>query len=183
MSALVRCRACGYVMREVKVRDVCPACGFKKSVFQPHEEKISPRRRFLLDLDAHPILVHFPQCFASILPPLVAVHLLLPDFYGPELAAVIGFVSLVLPLSVVGAIASGLFDASLKLKRLDTPALVCKIAAGVALLLLSAANTLLILLWGLAPAKLFILGLSLGCLVCAILLGMMGKKLIAAILP
>jgi len=183
MSALVRCRACGYVMRESRVGEVCPACGFKRSVFQPYEEKISPWRRRLLDLDAHPILVHFPQALGSMLPPLVVLNLVLPDFYGPELQAVIAFVALVLPLSVLGALASGLFDGRLKFKRLGTPALVRKIAVGAALVVLSTTNAILVVAAGYQAVQFYVLGLSLASFVCAVLLGMMGKRLLGCILP
>jgi hypothetical protein len=165
------------------VGGVCPACGLKRSVFEPYEDKVSRRRRFLLDLDSHPILVHFPQTFASILPPLILAHLLFPTFYGQELVAVISFTALVLPLGSVGALASGLFDAKLKLKRLGTPALIRKIAAGSALLLISAANALIVAFQGFRPqTRVYVLALSLACLVCAVLLGMMGKKLIPVIM-
>ena len=183
MSQLVRCRACGYTIKEQKLGEVCPACGLKRSVFEPYEDKVSPRRRFLLDLDSHPILVHFPQTFASILPPLIVANLLLPAFYGPELIAVISFTALVLPLTSLGALASGLFDAKLKLKRLGTPALLRKAAAGGALLLISAGNALIVLFQGYRPqTRIYVLTLSLACLACAVLLGMMGKKLIPVIM-
>ena len=183
MSKLVRCRACGYILEERKVGEVCPACGLKRSVFEPYEDKVSRRRRFLLDLDFHPILVHFPQTFASILPPLILANLLFPAFYAEQLVAVISFAALVLPLGCVGALASGLFDAKLKLKRLGTPAVIRKIAAGSALLLISAANALIVASLGFRPqTRVYVLALSLACLVCAVLLGMMGKKLIPVIM-
>lgn len=184
MSPLVRCKACGYVMQERKLGKVCPACGFRRSVFEPYKEKISPRRSFLLNLDAHPILVHFPQTFASILPLLILVDLLLPTFYPQELTAVICFTALVLPLSAVGALGSGLFDAKLKLKRLGVPALIRKIVAGCGLLLFSGAGGLVVALAGFRPeTRIYLLALSLTSFVCAVLLGMMGKRLIPAILP
>ncbi len=188
MSALVRCKACGYIMKAEKVGEVCPACGLKSKVFEPYEDKVSPRRRFLLDLDAHPILVHFPQAFASILPPLIVLNfvldLLFPGQYVDQLRHVIVFTALVLPVTCAGAIASGLFDARLKLKKLTTPALLRKIAAGVGMLVFSSANTALILLRGFgSETRIFVLALALACLMCAVLLGMMGKRLIPVILP
>ena len=87
-----------------------------------------------------------------------------------------------LPLGSVGALASGLFDAKLKLKRLGTPALVRKAVAGSALLLISAANALVVLFQAFrTETRIYVLALSLACLVCAVLLGMMGKKLIPVI--
>ena len=184
MSVLVRCKACGYIMKQHKVGAVCPACGLRSKVFESYEDKVSPRRRFLLDFDAHPILIHFPQTFTSILPPLIIANLLFPWFYGEALVAVIVFTALVLPPAAIGAIASGLFDARLKLKKVTTPALLRKIAAGVGMLVFSSANALLILLRGFgAETRIIVLALALACLVCAVSLGMMGKRLIPVILP
>lgn len=184
MLPLVRCRACGYILQERKLGKICPACGLRSSVFEPYESKISPWRTFLLNLDSHPILVHFPQSFASILPPLILANMLFPGFHGQELISVICFTALALPVTTVGAVASGLFDARIKLKRLGTPALLRKITAGLGLLLFSAANALLIVLQGFRQeTRVYVLLLSLACLACAVLLGMMGKKLINAIMP
>ncbi len=184
MSPLVRCKACGYLMKQRKLGKVCPACGLRSSVFEPYQEKISARRSFLLNLDLHPILVHFPQSFASILPPLILTQLLLPTFYREQLIAVTSFTALVLPLTTAAAFAAGLFDAKIKLKRLVMPALIRKIAAGSALLLFSAANGLVVALHGYnGETQVYVLALSVASFVCAVLLGMMGKKLIPAILP
>jgi len=171
------------VLKESSLGEVCPACGYKRRVFEPYEDPVSPRRRFLLDLDAHPILVHFPQAFVSILPPLVLLNWVFPDFFGNELAAVIAFCALVLPLLTAGALASGLFDAKLKFKRLSPPLPRRKIAVGGVLLLLSTAGALLVGLQGYhAGTRLYLLLLAGGMLVCAVLLGMMGKRLLPAIL-
>ncbi|NQU21551.1 MAG: rubrerythrin [Candidatus Nealsonbacteria bacterium] len=184
MSSLVRCKACNYITRESKLGEVCPACGFQRSVFEPYEDKVSPRRRFLLNLDLHPILVHFPQAFVSMLPPLILANLLLPSFYEKELAVVTSFTALLLPLTTVGAFLSGLFDARIKLKRLSPPALIRKIAAGSALLLFSAVGGVIVALQGFtAETRIYVLLLSLASLACAVLLGMMGKRLIPVVLP
>ena len=171
-------------MRERKLKEVCPACGLRRSVFEPYEEKVSARRRFILDLDLHPILVHFPQTFATILPPLLLATMLLPRFYGQELVVVASFTALVLPAAAVGALISGLVDARVKLKTLRTPALVRKIAAGCGLLLFSAMAALIVAFDGCQPGnRVWILALSVASFVCAVLLGMMGKKLIPVIRP
>ena len=184
MPSLVRCKACGYIIQERKLGKVCPACGLRRSVFEPYEDKVSPRRRFLLDLDLHPILVHFPQTFASILPPLILANLLLPSFYAQELAAVTSFSALLLPVTTVGAFLSGLFDARIKLKRLSPPALIRKISAGSALLLFSTGGGLIVALQGFTPeTRIYVLLLSLASFACAVSLGAMGKKLIPTILP
>ena len=184
MSELVRCRACGYIMKQRSLGQVCPACGLPKTAFEPYKEKLSPGRSLILNLDLHPMLVHFPQAFCSILPLLVIAGILFPTFYAEQLVAVASFTAVVLPLTVVGALLSGLIDAKTKLKKLGTPALVRKIVVGSTLLLVSAANALVVVLSGFRPGtRICVLLLSMASLVCAMLLGMMGKKLIQVVLP
>jgi rubredoxin len=184
MPELVRCKPCGYVMRKDKLGRVCPACGAKAAAFEPHKDRVSARRRMILNLDLHPILVHAPQAFAALLPVLVAAAMLGPSFYAAELRAVIGFFVLVLPLGTVTAIASGLVDGKLKFKRLSPPYLVQKIVAGIGLLIVSGANAAVVLVAGLGPRTMpWVLGLAAASLACAVFLGHTGKKLILPILP
>ena len=184
MPELVRCKPCGYVMRKDKLGRVCPACGAKAAAFEPYKDRVSARRRMILNLDLHPILVHAPQTFAALLPGLVAVAMLFPAFYPAELGAVIGFSALILPPGVAGAIASGLVDGRVKFKRLSTPLVVQKIAAGTCLLIVSGANATVVLVGRLESGTMpWVLGLGLASLACAVVLGHTGKKLILPILP
>ncbi|OHB72004.1 MAG: hypothetical protein A2V70_16540 [Planctomycetes bacterium RBG_13_63_9] len=184
MSELVRCKPCGYVIRQDRLRGVCPACGAPLSAFEPFEDRVSARRRFILDLDLHPIMVHAPQTFAALLPGLVVFSLLFPSSYAAELAAVIGFTALILPVSVMGAIASGLVDGKTKFKKLGTPLLVRKIVFGCSLLVIAAGNALVVLLGGYqGNTRISVLALAAGSLGCAVLLGLAGKQLIHPILP
>ncbi len=183
MSQLVRCKACGYIMRERRVRKVCPACGLPKKVFEPYAERISPTMSLILNLDLHPILVHFPQAFASILPFLAVATIWFRTVYCDELTVVLCFTAIALPVTTLGAFVSGLVDAKTKLKRLTTPALIKKMTAGAALFLFSAGNALIIVRAGYVPGtRVYVLLLSIASLVCAVLLGMMGKKLIPVIM-
>lgn len=184
MPELVRCKPCGFVTRKDKLGRVCPACGAKAAAFEAYEDRVSARRRFILNLDLHPILVHAPQTFAALLPVLVAVAMVFRDFYPAELGAVIGFSALILPLGVVGAILSGLVDGRVKFKRLSPPLLVRKIAAGTCLLIVSGTNAAVVLLAGFGPETMpWVLGLGMASLACAVVLGHTGKKLILPILP
>ena len=38
MANLIRCKACGYVTREGKIKDVCPACGVPAKMFEPYTD-------------------------------------------------------------------------------------------------------------------------------------------------
>ena len=184
MPEMVICKPCGYVMNRDRLRGVCPACGASSSVFKPYEDKVSASRRRILDLDLHPILVHAPQAFATFLPGLTALAILFPPFYPEEVAAVVCFMALILPISVIGAISSGLIDAKLKFKKLSPPLVVRKIVLGVGLLLVSLAIGLVVLLGGFSSdTRLAVAALSGASLLFAILLGHCGKQLIRPILP
>ena len=65
MKELVRCKSCGFVMEKGKLHGKCPACGVPDKMFEPYSEKIAPFRKFMLSLDMHPVLVHFPQAFTA----------------------------------------------------------------------------------------------------------------------
>lgn len=184
MPQLVRCKPCGYVSREDKLGKVCPACGASLKAFEPYEDKVSPRRRFILNLDLHPILIHAPQTFAAILPLVVLVGILFPAFYASQVIAVAAFTALILPPAVLGAIFSGLVDGKVKMKKLTTPLLLRKIALGCCLLAVSSANAAIIIVGGFQPGtKLWVLFFSAASFVCAVLLGRTGKQLILPILP
>ena len=103
--------------------------------------------------------------------------MLFPTLYAAEITAVNFFTALILPVSVVGAIMSGLIDGKMKFKRLTTPLIVRKIVLG-----------------GISTDRLgsqrrrdphggfqsgtqfVVLVLGVGCLACAVLLGMAGKS-------
>lgn len=184
MSEFVRCKPCGYVSRKGALRRVCPACGAALSAFEPYEDRVSAGRRFILNLDLHPILVHAPQTFATFLPGLAVVAMLFPTFYSAELLAVVCLTAFVLPVSVVGAILSGLIDGKVKFKRLGVPLVVRKIVIGACLLIISTVNAAIIFVGGFQDGtRPLVLSLGVASLVCAVLLGAAGKKLIIPILP
>ena len=184
MPELVRCKPCGYVCRKDALRGVCPACGVGVKAFEPYEDRVAAKRRFILSLDLHPIIVHAPQTFASILPGLVLAAVLFPELYPEKLEAVIYFTALILPPSVAGAILSGLIDGKARFKRLKSPLIVQKLFAGAGLLAVSITTAATILLGGFtAGTRPFLIGLSLTSFVCAVLLGRAGGRLMGPILP
>ena len=93
MTQLLRCKPCGYIIKEQDLGQVCPACGMPKSAFEPYKENISPKRKFILGLDLHPIAVHFPQAFATILPLILIFNILFTSYYAKELVRVSKFLS------------------------------------------------------------------------------------------
>ncbi|MBN2295596.1 MAG: hypothetical protein JXM70_24410 [Pirellulales bacterium] len=184
MTEYMKCKPCGYVSQKSTLRRVCPACGAPLSAFEPYEDRVSASRRFILNLDLHPILVHTPQTFATFLPGLAVIAMLFPTFYSSELLAVVCFTAFVLPVSVMGAILSGLVDGKMKFKRLSSPLVVRKIVIGACLLIISTVNAVITFVGGFQDGtRLLVLSLGVASLVCAVLLGAAGKKLIIPILP
>lgn len=182
MKNLVRCRACGYVMEEGGVKDLCPACGLPKTVFEPYKDKVSAARRQLIDLHIHPVVVHFPPVFALA---TVGGLLAAPFAAEPWKAFLLGAVELsiaLMPLSLLAALASGMFDGRLRFKKVTTPILRSKLLAGGICFVLSLG---LLGVWAATGLErpLPLLLLSAGCLACNTYLGRVGATLMDAILP
>ena len=177
---LVRCRPCGYVMKESDLGDVCPACGLPRSVFEPYREKVSANRLFILALDIHPIAIHLSQTFVALTPLLIIFHLLFPDFQETMVHSVINFSVFALPFSLILSFISGLIDGITRFKTLRTPMLRSKIIFSSSILVLAFVQ-LIIFIPG-TYTWLTIL-LSLAAFGCAVKLGLLGKHLIDVILP
>ncbi|MBN2158577.1 MAG: rubrerythrin [Spirochaetes bacterium] len=180
----VRCKACGFIMRENKLGEVCPACGVPRTVFEPYHENISKKRKVILDLYLHPIILHFPQAIAALLPPLILLGVALGGAVGRSMLGAAWVLSVLLPFSVLGAFAAGLLDGKTRFKKLSTPLLIKKIIIGSILLLLSAIIGIVAMAYGIDyPGRLYILLLSLGCIACEIALAQAGKTMMNAKLP
>jgi len=134
MSGLIRCKACGYVMNESHLKDLCPACGLPKTVFEPYTKKIAARRKFVIDQHLHPIAVHFPQVFLLLALILPVLALIVNDPVRAEMLIIAKWSILVLPFTVLGGLVTGLVDGKIRFKKITTPLLVNKMIAGVSLL-------------------------------------------------
>ncbi|HJV78441.1 MAG TPA: hypothetical protein VJ602_08665 [Paludibacter sp.] len=177
---LVRCRPCGYVMKESELGDVCPACGLPRNVFEPYRERVSANRLLILSLDIHPIAIHLSQTFVALTPLLIFFHLIFPDFQETIAHSVITFSIWALPLSLVLSFISGIVDGITRFKTLRTPLLKSKIIFSITILILS--FTQLIIFTPNTYTWVTII-ISLASLGCAIKLGLLGKHLIDVILP
>lgn len=181
----VTCKACGYVMKKKKLKDKCPACGVPAKMFRPFDDKLKPRRRFLLNLDAHPIAVHLPIAFTS-----VAVFALIARiFFSGEarnyLDNTVTVMIYSLPALTVAAIAAGLFDARIRFRRWTTEILLKKSAYSLAFLILSITAFFVLLTNSLDSAVTVytLLGLFLILFGLAVILGLLGKGLLNAKFP
>ena len=123
MSTLVRCKACGYIMEASALGELCPACGVPAKQFEPYDDKVKEGRRRLIDLHIHPVIVHAPQAFALALLVLAFCVALLAGEAKTMFTNTARVLGVALPITVVAAFLSGLFDAKLRFRRTNTPAL------------------------------------------------------------
>ena len=180
MKELVRCKPCGYVMEAGKLKDVCPACGMPAKAFEPYRERVALNRLFVLSLDMHPIAIHLSQTFVILIPLMMFSIMLFPDFNRDIFTSVLQFSIYVFPLTLIAAIITGVIDGLFRFKTLTPPILRLKIILSSIIIVLS--GTMFFIAKD-GNYGLFTIILSLGCLFCAVRLGLLGKHLIDVILP
>lgn len=127
----MRCKACGFIIDQKKIKDVCPACGVSAKIFEPYKDPVSAKRRRMLDLHSHPVMVHFPQAFALTLLLFSFFTFFAPDVIRDHLFSTISVLSFLLPFSVAGAIVTGLLDGRVRFRKVTTPMLKVKIILSV----------------------------------------------------
>lgn len=178
----VRCKPCGYVMKETELKKVgvCPACGMPMGAFEPYRERVSAYRKLILDFDVHPIAIHLSQTFVGLVPLLIILRMIFPGLFSDTLVSVTNFSIYVLPFTLILSSISGAIDGYTRFKTLDSPLLKIKIIYSVIILTLS-----FIMFFTTKPGEFTILTLvlSLLCLFCAVRLGLWGKKLLNVIMP
>ena len=184
MKTYIRCKVCGYIMDESHLKDLCPACGLPKTVFEPYTKKIAPQRKFILDQHLHPIAIHFPQVLIQLIVLMPLLSLLVNDTLQSEFLVIAKWSILVLPFTVFGGFVTGLLDGRLRFKKVTTPLLMNKIIVGVVFQILSIAIFALYLINGFAGNNLWIIvGLGVLCTACAIYLGRVGSTMFDSIMP
>jgi uncharacterized membrane protein len=185
MANLIRCKACGYVTHEGKIKDICPACGVPAKMFEPYTDPVSEKRRLILGLHIHPIMVHFPQAFAITLLLLVVLSYFAPVAIKEALFVSIQVISFLLPYFVVLSLITGLFDGKIRFRKVTTPLLKKKIILGVVLTIISIALTFIAFSGGLpaSPMRDYFTLLTIIAVACGALLGLLGGRLIDAKFP
>ncbi len=185
MGNLIRCKACGYVTSEGKIKDICPACGVPAKMFAPYTDPVSEKRRMLLDLHTHPIMVHFPEAFSITLFLSAALSYFAPGAIKETLFGAIQVLSLPLPFFVLLSILTGLFDGKIRFRKVTTPLLKKKIIVGVLLLIVSIAIAFIAFSGGLAvsPVREYFILLTIIAVACGTALGLLGGNLMDAKFP
>ena len=143
MKEQVRCKACGYIMDKNALGEVCPACGVKKEMFEPWEDKVGAVRRLYLELHVHPIIIHLPNSLAPILVLVALAFPLFPQFQA-YLWPVVQLLSWVFPVTVLGGFVSGVVDGKVRYRKVTTPLLLKKIILGSLLFVVSVLQAILV---------------------------------------
>jgi len=167
-------------MEAGKLKDVCPACGMPRNAFEPYRERVALNRLFVLSLDMHPIAIHLSQTFVFLIPALILFTRFFPGFQYEMFTNVLLFSIYAFPLTLIASIITGISDGLFRFKTLTPPLLRLKIIYSSIIIVLAFAMFFI--------AKdgnygIITILLSLGCLFCAVKLGLLGKHLIDVILP
>ncbi|MBN2246138.1 MAG: hypothetical protein JW755_09865 [Candidatus Aminicenantes bacterium] len=182
MKKIYKCRVCGYVLEKMDPPDICPACGVKGKIFEEYDHPISKKRRIALELNIHPILVHFPVAFAFSLF-LINLLLCLNIFKEPSaLTAVQGVIIWVLPFVALLAALGGMYDGKLRFKRMKTPHLKKKMVLSLSFVFVSALLLVIQVFFSLDRATYNFIFLIFSLIISglAVLLGFIGGRLIEA---
>ena len=150
-------------------------------MFIPHDERISDKRKLLLALDLHPILVHFTQAYTATILALSLLALLVKPGWLERIMTVVIVLGYALPFTVVAAFAAGLYDGKIRFRKVKTPLLVKKMVLGSILFALTC-GVFLCVLCNPLPLALIAL-LSAIAMVCASILGFWGVSLLNSRFP
>ncbi len=184
MPNLVRCKVCGFIIREDQLGDVCPACGVPRTAFEPYKEKVSEKRQKILDMHLHPVLVHFPEAFGIFIFLLSAIGFISTGAFKSTILCAIPLIAIFLPLFAFFGILSGMLDGKTRFKKLNTPYLRKKIIFGTIFLGLSLILAIGSFIMINTPFGLiFVFFLSLACVLTGGILGLIGGSLLEAKLP
>ncbi len=122
------CRVCGYIETGDKIDQVCPACGFPKTVWMEYKpRKINKTRATLLDLHIHPIVVHFPIVGSILSFGLPVLALLVPYALAYRLFDFTALICIILPLLALGGAVTGYVGGKLRYKTTKAPVLKIKL--------------------------------------------------------
>jgi uncharacterized membrane protein/rubredoxin len=185
MAQLMRCKSCGFIIEEGKLGEKCPACGVPRKMFEPYKDPVSPERRRILDLDIHPIIVHFPIAFATSAFAVALFHVVFPAALPVLMEKVLVAFAAALPVVVIAAFLSGRLDGRTRFRKAKSLLLRKKTIVGATFFVLSAAVAAVTFLGGLesTAAEAAVTVLLAGCFACAYAQGTMGKKLLGALFP
>ena len=184
MKNQMRCKACGYIMREDRLRETCPACGVPRTSFELWKDTVSPRRRFIIDLNLHPIALHFPQAFSMLLPVLIILDQFIPLPRGIEVTQAIRVLAILVFPAAFAAFAAGIIDGHARFKKLGNSVLVSKMVIGSVFLGSAFALSFTAFInYTIEPVRWSLFALAMACIAFQIALAQIGKRLMCVYLP
>jgi O-antigen/teichoic acid export membrane protein len=183
---MVRCKACGYIMEQGKLRDRCPACGAPRTSFEPYTDPVGPRRRRTLSFHLHPIAVHFPTTLAVA----VFIFSFAAPFFGGQarvyLTDTTKILALFLPLTIILAVALGWIEGLIRFRKIGNSQILKRKILYASLFFVETA-VLAVLVWvgGLQGVGYSLPTIVLGAVAIyfAILLGLLGMSISNAAFP
>ena len=150
-------------------------------MFVPHDERISDRRKFLLALDIHPVLVHFTQAYTATILVLSLLALMVKSGWVDRITTVVVVLGYALPFTVIAVFVAGMVDGKIRFRKVKTPLLVKKMVLGVILFVLTCGVFGCVLL---NPLPLVVIALlSAVAMACASVLGFWGVSLLNSRFP
>jgi hypothetical protein len=186
VAKLVRCKVCGYVRPEGRLKVKCPACGVAAKAFEPWEDPLSAERRRALALDLHPIAVHFPTAFAVSLIVIFVVGLAFTGRAAELFLCAGRLMSLFLPLVVILSFLLGVKDGIVRFRSVGrSEILKKKVLFGLLYFLFALALPLVVWLWGTDGAAPLAVALTLSAagLACNVVLSLLGTAVLASAMP
>jgi len=180
MKKLYRCRVCGYILERTDPPDICPACGVKGKIFEEYESPVSNKRRKMLDLHVHPVMVHLPNAFVACMFLISFFRIIGVVKEQSVFMGMLRAMVLLLPFSAIFAAMAGIFDGKLRFKRIDTPHLKKKLALAGLFMLISDSLFVIQVFMDLDPStyNIVVLAHSAVLLGVAMTLGLIGDRLI-----
>lgn len=185
MAELIKCKSCGFVMETSGLKDVCPACGVPAKMFEPFTDPVSDKRRMILGMHIHPIIVHFPQAFGAALFLLSAAVFFIQGQLRMDIFTASKVMAFFLPVVLVLSFITGIFDGAIRFRKIKSPYLIVKIIWAVQYLILSVVFFAVLLKWGYnSTTSIAVLTLvGAGMLASSTVLGIIGTKLLDAKFP
>jgi O-antigen/teichoic acid export membrane protein len=182
---MMRCKACGYLMKEGETGDRCPACGAPRTAFEPATDPLARPRRRLLSLQLHPVAVHFPVALATA---TLVFSLAIPFLTGEGknlLVSAAKLLALLLPFLAAAAFLAGWVDGRARFRKIRNSAIL-KRKIGYAAVLLAVSSGLAAAVWaggyGTVGATLAAILLSAAAVGCVYVLGRLGTSIVGSAL-
>jgi uncharacterized protein (DUF983 family) len=185
MRKLVRCKVCGYIMYEDKLKEKCPACGALRQVFEPYTDPLSQARRNVLDMDLHRIAVHFPIAFAVMIPFLL-VGAFVFSAHAAIMLMTVRLMVLLLPLFIILAYFVGMLDGVTRFRKIKVSEILKKkVIYGIIFFALSIVLNILVWTAGFRHGPIMALEIVIAVLAvaCATELGLLGRGIMNSAFP